>query len=200
VFSGIVEGRCKVKKIDKYPRGWRVSFEFEEDVDLNPGQSLSVDGVCLTVEEYENKVARFFLSDETLNKTKFGKVLCEGYVCNYERGLKVGSRIDGHFVLGHVDGVGEMVEIEDYGEDGWEVWVKIPESLEVYLSPKGSIALDGVSLTINEVRGNLISIRLIPHTLRITSLGLRKKGDLLNVEVDVIARYVVSYLEKYGKG
>ncbi len=200
MFSGIVEGRCRVKKIDKHLRGWKVSFQFEDDVKLNVGQSVSIDGVCLTVEEYKDKVAKFFLSDETLNRTKFGKVLHEGYVCNYERGLKVGSRIDGHFVLGHVDGVGEIVEIEDYGEDGWEVWVRVPERLEAYLSPKGSIALDGVSLTINEVQRNIISIRLIPHTLRITSLGLRKKGDLLNVEVDVIARYIVSYLEKYGKG
>ncbi|MEO0214191.1 MAG: riboflavin synthase [candidate division WOR-3 bacterium] len=198
MFAGIVEGRCKVVNFEDYGKGKRVWFEFENLKEFYTGQSISIDGVCLTVEEYESSRALFFLSDETLRRTKFGLTINTGYVCNYERSLKVGDRIDGHFVLGHVDGVGRIVRIDDYGDEGLDLYVEIPENLMVYVAEKGSIALDGTSLTVNGVRGNVISIRIIPQTLKITAFPFRKVGDLINVEVDVLARYVVNYLRRNG--
>jgi riboflavin synthase, alpha subunit len=195
VFSGIIEGRCRVREIKEGKRGLRVLFEFENLRGFYVGQSISIDGVCLTVEDFRDNLAEFFLSDETLRVTKFGRVLVEGYVCNFERALKVGDRIDGHFVLGHVDGVGEITEILDFGEEGWEIKVKIPKDLLKFDPRKGSIALDGTSLTINSVEGDEIRIRLIPQTLRITGFPYRRVGDLLNVEVDVLARYVHNLLK-----
>jgi len=195
VFSGIIEGRCRVREIKEGKRGLRVLFEFENLREFYVGQSISIDGVCLTVEDFRDNLAEFFLSDETLRVTKFGRVLVEGYVCNFERALKVGDRIDGHFVLGHVDGVGEITEISDFGEEGWEIRVKIPKELLKFAPRKGSIALDGTSLTINSVEGDEIRIRLIPQTLRITAFPYRRVGDLMNVEVDVLARYVHKLLK-----
>jgi riboflavin synthase len=195
VFSGIIEGRCRVREIKEGKRGLRVLFEFENLREFYVGQSISIDGVCLTVEDFRDNLAEFFLSDETLRVTKFGRVLVEGYVCNFERALKVGDRIDGHFVLGHVDGVGEITEILDFGEEGWGIRVKIPKDLLKFASRKGSISLDGTSLTINSVEGDEIKIRLIPQTLRITAFPYRRVGDLLNVEVDVLARYVHDLLK-----
>lgn len=198
MFAGIVEGRCKVVNFEDYGKGKRVWFEFENLKEFYTGQSISIDGVCLTVEEYESSRALFFLSDETLRRTKFGLTINTGYVCNYERSLKVGDRIDGHFVLGHVDGVGRIVRIDDYGDEGLDLYVEIPENLMVYVAEKGSIALDGTSLTVNGIMGNIISIRIIPQTLKITAFPFRKVGDLINVEVDVLARYVVNYLKRNG--
>ncbi len=195
MFSGIIEGRCRVREIKEGKRGLRVLFEFENLREFYVGQSISIDGVCLTVEDFRDNLAEFFLSDETLRVTKFGRVLVEGYVCNFERALKVGDRIDGHFVLGHVDGVGEITEISDFGEEGWEIRVKIPKELLKFAPRKGSIALDGTSLTINSVEGDEIRIRLIPQTLRITAFPYRRVGDLMNVEVDVLARYVHKLLK-----
>lgn len=195
MFSGIIEGRCRVREVKEGKRGFRVLFEFENLREFYVGQSISIDGVCLTVEDFRDNLAEFFLSDETLRVTKFGRVLVEGYVCNFERALKVGDRIDGHFVLGHVDGVGEITEILDFGEEGWEIRVKIPKELLKFAPRKGSIALDGTSLTINSVEGDEIRIRLIPQTLRITAFHYRRVGDLLNVEVDVLARYVHNLLK-----
>lgn len=195
VFSGIVEGRAKVRDVRDTGKGKRVTWEFEGDVRLKVGQSVAIDGVCLTVEEVKGRAATFFLSDETLKRTKFGEVLKEGYVSNYERSLKVGDRLDGHIVLGHVDGVAILREVIDLGEDGKEWVVEAPPGLERYVAPKGSVALDGTSLTVNSVEGNLFRIRLIPHTLKVTALDLRKDGDPLNFEADVIARYVERLLE-----
>jgi len=132
----------------------------------------------------------FFLSDETLRRSKFGEVLDVGYLSNYERSLKVGDRIDGHIVLGHVDGVARLLKVWDYGEDGKEWEVVAPEGLERYVAPKGSVALDGTSLTVNSVSGRTFRVRLIPHTLGITALSSRSEGDPLNFEADVLARYV----------
>ncbi len=195
MFSGIIEGRCRVREIEGRRRGLRVVFEFENLKDFYVGQSISIDGVCLTVENFRDNLAEFFLSDETLMVTKFGRVLNEGYVCNYERSMRFGDRIDGHFVLGHVDGIGEITEILDFGEDGWEIRVRIPDDLLKFVARKGSIALDGTSLTVNSVEKNEVKIRLIPQTLKITAFLHRKVGDLLNVEVDILARYVYNLLK-----
>lgn len=198
MFSGIIEGRCEVAGFEDYNNGKRVWFVFENLKEFYTGQSISIDGVCLTVEEYDGNRALFFLSDETLRRTKFGLSINVGYVCNYERSLKLGDRIDGHFVLGHVDGFGKIVKIYDYGDMGLDLYVEIPEKLMVYVAEKGSIALDGTSLTVNGVQGNVISLRIIPQTLKITAFPFRKEGDLVNIEVDVLARYVVNYLKRNG--
>ncbi len=190
VFAGIVEGKAEVAEVEDTGKGKRVVWKFDRELDLRLGQSVALDGVCLTVEGYNDRLGTFFLSDETLRRSKFGEVLKVGYVSNYERSLKVGDRIDGHMVLGHVDGVARLLRVWDYGEDGKEWEVEVPEGMERYVAPKGSVALDGTSLTVNSVSGRTFRVRLIPHTLEITALGHRREGDLLNFEADVLARYV----------
>ncbi|NPA80831.1 MAG: riboflavin synthase [Thermotogae bacterium] len=195
MFSGIVEGRAEVVRVRDGERGMRVEWKFPEGLTLEVGQSVALDGVCLTVERFAEGVATFFLSDETLGRTKFGEVLKPGYVSNYERALKVGDRLDGHIVLGHVDGVARLTKVRDYGDGGKEWEVEVPEELARYVAEKGSVALDGTSLTVNSVAGNRFVIRLVPHTLRITALGVRREGEKLNFEADVIARYVERLME-----
>ncbi len=201
MFCGIIEGRCKVVNVKHLNRGVRCYFEFDKTFEIYGGQSISIDGACLTVEDFEDNRAGFFISDETLRITKFGNVLETGYICNYERSLKVGESIDGHFVLGHVDGVGKILKIYDYGSSGRELLIAFPLDLSPYISRKGSIAIDGISLTVNSVERNTIKVRIIPKTLEITALKYRKEGDLVNMEVDVLAKYVVSYLmNRHDKG
>ncbi|NPB04528.1 MAG: riboflavin synthase [Thermotogae bacterium] len=195
MFSGIVEGRARIEEVIPVDRGKRVVWRFPEGVELEVGQSVALDGACLTVEEILEEAALFYLSDETLRRTKFSQVLIPGYISNYERALKIGDRIDGHIVLGHVDGVARLVSVKDLGEEGLEWTLEVPSGLAKYVAPKGSVALDGTSLTVNSVSDFRFTVRLIPHTLKITALGLRGEGDPLNFEVDVVARYVERLME-----
>lgn len=157
------------------------------------GASIAVNGVCLTVVERSEAHLRFDLSPETLARTALGR-LREGDPVNLERPVTLAARLGGHLVQGHVDGVGEIAVLTPRGE-GTELRVRLPERLERYVVEKGSVTLDGVSLTVTGVREGTIGIALIPHTLAVTTFGSAKPGDPVNVEVDVIARYVEKLME-----
>lgn len=196
MFTGLVEATGELKA--REPRGPGFRLEIGTDLEaLSLGESIAVSGVCLTVTELGK--AGFFadVSLETVEKTTLGR-LQPGRALNLERSLSVGDRLGGHLVSGHVDGVARASSIEPAGE-AVRVIVTAPTALMPFIAPKGSIALDGVSLTVNAVSGDQIELMLIPHTLGVTNLGALAVGDELNLEIDLVARYVVRFLEVSGQ-
>ena len=161
------------------------------------GASIACDGCCLTVTSVtaEGSGARFTVdvSNETCSKTTLGAWKA-GRRINLERSLKAGDELGGHVVSGHVDGVARIVEINQDGESR-RFTFEAPEHLALYIAPKGSVALDGTSLTVNEVMGHRFGVNLIPHTLTVTTWGSKKPGDQVNLEVDLFARYVARLME-----
>jgi riboflavin synthase len=187
VFTGIITKVGKI--IEKTERAKsECAFLIETGFsDLSLGESVAINGVCLTVAEFTpSGDASFYASPETLTRTNLGKLKRDSRV-NLERALRVGDRLSGHWVQGHVDGVGEVVEISQTGES-WNLSVRVPENLERYFVEKGSIALSGVSLTINSIDQNLISLMIIPHTWQNTNFFSLQSGDSVNIEVDILAK------------
>lgn len=160
---------------------------------LTLGESIAVDGACLTVVSFGAREFTAELSPETLHRTTLGHIVPRARV-NLERSLRVGDRLGGHLVTGHVDGVARVEEVTAQG-DMTEVTIEVPAELAPFVAEKGSITLAGTSLTVNRVAGNKLSVQLIPHTRTATTLGALARGALLNVEVDLIARYVERLLE-----
>jgi riboflavin synthase len=159
---------------------------------LTVGESVAVNGSCLTVVERDADSFRFQVGPETLHKTNLGQ-LRTGDRVNLERSLRVGDRLGGHFVQGHVDAIGAIAERIQQGE--WEmIRFRCPAELTKLMVPKGSIAVDGISLTIVEVGDNFFTVMLIPHTLANTTLGLKKPGDTVNLETDMLAKHVAKLL------
>ena len=190
MFTGIVEELGTVRSILSH----RLSVTCRavlEDSDV--GASLAVNGVCLTVVERGDGCLGFDVSEETFARTSLSRLL-PGSGVNLERPVTLAARLGGHLVQGHVDGVGEVLGREPAG-DGADLLVRISPKLERYLVHKGSVTLDGVSLTLAGLEGDRIRIALIPHTMAATTLGSVAPGDLVNVEVDVIAKYVERLLE-----
>ena len=162
--------------------------------DAAVGDSIAIGGVCLTVVGRDGDELAFDLSAETLERTTLGD-LHPGAVVNIERPATLASRLGGHLVQGHVDGVAEVTSVRPEGTDGIRLSVRLPQDLLRHVVEKGSLTLDGVSLTVAAVDRDLIDVALIPHTLHVTTLGSARAGDRLNVEVDVIAKYVARQLE-----
>lgn len=163
--------------------------------DLAVGGSVAVNGCCLTATTVEGDVLRFDLARETVARTRFERRLHPGVGVNLERPLRLSARLDGHFVQGHVDGVATVAAIRETGSSS-EITFDLPPDLARYCVEKGSIAIDGVSLTCAAVSGVKVKVALIPHTLAVTTLGRLKVHDLVNVEVDMIAKYVEKLLTK----
>ncbi len=177
--------------------GRRITLECPlEDRDLLLGASVAVDGVCLTVVGAGGGTASFDAAFETLRATTLGSK-AKGSQVNLEPALRIGDALGGHLVSGHVDGVGSLRTLEERG-DAWEVWFDAPTDLQRYIAPKGSITVQGVSLTVNDVDGSGFMVGIIPHTLSVTTLGQLSLGDAVNLEVDVLARYVARLLETGG--
>jgi len=193
MFSGIVERMGTVRRIISDPPGVRLVIESEEIArDTGIGDSISVNGCCLTVVELDDKTFGFDAGAETLSRTNLGR-LEEGSMVNLERSLKIGDELGGHFVTGHIDAVGHLDERQD--EKDWSTfWFRMPKRLTRQMASKGSIAVDGVSLTLVDVEDERFSIALIPHTLQITTLGRLGTGDPVNLETDVLAKYVEKQL------
>jgi riboflavin synthase len=195
VFTGIVEERGLVATTG----GGRLVVDAHTVVrDSDVGASVSVNGVCLTVVERTDTALRFDLSEQTLERTCLGD-LRPGDPVNLERPVTLVARLGGHLVQGHVDGVGQVTRVELDGSGGARVSVRLPGELSRYVVERGSIAIDGVSLTIAAVDDDEITVALIPHTLAVTTLGLAAPGRRLNVEADVIARYVERSMERSGR-
>ena len=191
MFTGIVTDVGKVKRIEK--RGdTHIVIATQYDVGaIDIGASIACSGVCLTVTDKGAGSDRWFAvsaSGETLAKTTIGKWK-EGQTVNLERPLKLGDELGGHIVAGHVDGVAEVTGISPEGESKRMLFAA-PKDLLRFIAPKGSVALDGVSLTVNEVKRDGFGVNIIPHTLKVTTFGNAKKGSRLNLEVDLLARYV----------
>jgi riboflavin synthase len=162
--------------------------------DAEIGASVAVNGVCLTVVERDGEALAFDVADETLSRSSLGR-LAEGDPVNLERPVTLMTRLGGHLVQGHVDGVG-TVESVDRDETGARLSVRIPSELSRYVAEKGSISVDGVSLTVAAVDGDRLTVALIPHTLDVTTFGSARPGDPVNVEVDVIAKYLEALVER----
>ena len=195
MFTGIVEERGRVETMG----GGRLVVDAHTVVrDSDVGASVSVNGVCLTVVDRTDTSLRFDLSEQTLERTCLGD-LRPGDPVNLERPVTLVARLGGHLVQGHVDGVGQVTRVEVDGSGGARVSIRLPGELSRYVVERGSIAIDGVSLTIAAVDGDEITVALIPHTLAVTTLGLAAPGRRLNVEADVIARYVERSMERSGR-
>jgi riboflavin synthase len=194
VFTGIIEGQGIVKKFNFKTKNHSAA-KMRIDLGnlakgLEIGDSVAINGVCLTATNISKNQADFEMIDETLKKTNLGMIKLGGKV-NIERSLRVGERMEGHFVLGHIDGTGKIVKIEKLSKE-IKFWIELPKDLARFVVKKGSITVDGISLTLVDVTKNKISVCIIPHTLKITNLGLKKIGDKVNIETDILGKYTIS--------
>lgn len=189
MFTGLVETTGEIIERREQPPGLRLVVRAPSIAErLKIGDSVSVSGCCLTLVETGPDEMHFDLGEETLRRTTLG-ALKVGSRVNLERSLAVGDPLGGHFVTGHVDGMGTLARREDVGE--WSTfWFRAPQALMPQMASKGSIAVDGVSLTLVEVTDDQFSVALIPHTLSVTTLGQLAPGDSVNLETDVLAKYV----------
>jgi len=193
MFTGIIVGTGKVTKLDQKTKN-RSAIQMTVNLGkyakgLKIGQSVAINGVCLSATKISNNNCVFEMIDETTKKTDLGNVKA-GSTVNVERSLKVGDRLEGHFVLGHIDGVATIIKIEKKPKEV-KIWFKIPKKLTKYVVKKGSIALDGISLTLVDVKKDIASVCLIPHTINVTNFKSKKIGDKLNIETDVLGKYVL---------
>lgn len=193
MFTGIVEQIGSVLDVAEQAEGRRLVLSGQGLVDVPVGASIAVNGVCLTAVKVEDERVTVEVIPETLNRTNLGEVGTGGRV-NLERPMRADGRFDGHIVQGHVDGVG-VVSAINHDDGGTLMTVEAPAGLMAFIVEKGSITVDGVSLTVAAMTERSFSVALIPHTLEFTTLGLRKPGDTVNLENDVIAKYVERLLE-----
>ena len=191
MFAGIVEEKGVVQKIEKKKNLYVLTIKAKKTFrGTKVGDSISVDGICLTVTRIGKGTMTFDVMKETLDVTTL-RYYKPGRGVNLERSLKMSSRIGGHFVSGHIDGVGvfrKQVTLPNYVE--WRLTVD--KSLKRYIVPKGSVCIDGVSLTVGEVKRAYFSVYLIPHTLDVTTFGIKRVGEKVNIETDILAKYVLS--------
>lgn len=192
MFTGLVELKGNLARRARRGPGYRLSVEGELGA-LTLGESISVSGACLTVVSSDGRGFDADVSLETASKTTLG-ALPVGAAVNLERALKVGDRLGGHLVSGHVDAVAELLRITPAGE-AQRLQVGFPRELGRFIAAKGSITLDGVSLTVNAVTDSTLEVMVIPHTLAVTTLGELRPGAPINLEVDTLARYAVRFLE-----
>jgi riboflavin synthase len=194
MFTGLVEGRGIVDQVRPDGATLALTIRAPQGFSSDPhiGESVSINGCCLTAVAVDKDLWSFEASSETLSRTNLGK-LRAGEPVNLERALPVGGRFGGHFVQGHIDGTAYVERVETDGE--WvTMWFRAPQALLRALVPKGSVAVDGVSLTVVEVTSDRFSVALIPHTLSVTTLGVRKPGDAVNIETDILGKYVEKLL------
>jgi len=193
MFTGIIQGVGKIEKISQNTKN-RSAFQMTVDLGkhakgLKVGQSVALNGVCLSATKISKNKCDFEMIDETIKQTDLGN-LVSGDKVNIERSLKIGDRMEGHFVLGHVDGVGIIKKIEKKPKE-IKVWFEVPKKLVKFVVKKGSIAIDGISLTVVDVTKNNASVCLIPHTIKITNFQSKKVGDKINIETDILGKYIL---------
>ncbi len=198
MFSGLIQAVSKILGIEA--RGRERIFKIERPNifdNMELGESIAINGVCLTVTYFDMKCFYVFASHETLSKTGLGHLKISDYI-NLERALSLSDRLGGHIVLGHVDGVGKIRRKRIY-QNSHIIEIEAPQELLPYIVPKGSIAVDGVSLTINSIQGNAFTVNIIPHTIEHTNLKYKKEGSLVNLETDIIGKYIFNFLKNYLK-
>jgi len=186
MFSGIIQAQGKISKVIKSKDF--LSIEVQSNLKgYKIGSSICCSGICLTATSVSKNKFTADISKETLKKTN-AKLWKKGTLLNLENSLKIGDEISGHFVFGHVDTTGKLLKIKKVGKS-WLVSILFPKTLKKYIAPKGSISLNGISLTINEINSNLFNCMIIPHTFKNTDIHKYKKNEILNLEVDMLARY-----------
>jgi riboflavin synthase len=196
MFTGIVEELGAVAALDAHAQGARLTVDCAVvREDLREGASIAVNGVCLTAIDLRPDSFSADLAPETLRLTNLG-ALRPGSRVNLERPLSPNSRLSGHIVQGHVDGAGEFLSLNPLGSDNWWLSIRIPQELDRYLVYKGSIAIDGISLTIAALDSGVLSVAIIPHTHRNTTLGGYRPGARVNLECDILAKHVEKLLQK----
>ena len=194
MFTGIVESKGKVLRVGYRGRGKRLTVELPTDLtDVQLGDSININGACLTVVEKKGQIIEFDLSSETLQKTVLGE-LREGDWVNLERALKLTDRLGGHIVTGHIDGIGVIVE-KRLETEFIHLSIRIPRPISKYVVQKGAIAIDGISLTVNECQDEDVKMVLIPDTIEKTTLANKRVGDRINIEADILGKYVEKLLE-----
>ena len=200
MFTGLVEALGRVGAVETVGSGRRLRVVAPDEPAwrLELGESVAVSGVCLTVVEVGQGRLAFDLAEETLRVTTLGE-LGAGDPVNLERPLRFDGRLGGHLVLGHVDGIGRVTGTRPEGDGVW-LEVEVPRGLRPLLIPKGSVTVDGVSLTVAGLEEDVFSVALIPHTLAVTTLGQRRRGDPVNLEMDVVGKYVRGFLEQWQQG
>lgn len=188
MFSGIIESSAKVIKVIPKNQAIIVQVHRPEDfLDLKVGDSIACNGACLTLDQFDHEQLSFVLAFETLKTLKINPDQLLNQIWNLERSLKFGDRVHGHLVTGHVEALGEIVKNEAFG-DSWFLDVLVPPELLKSIWKKGSLCLHGVSLTVNEVQGSIVSFCLIPETVRRTNLSQYQIGEFLNLETDYLAK------------
>ena len=195
MFNGIIFNKGVVYKILKRKNGLNVFLKSSLKISKkNLGDSISCDGVCLTLISYKNKILEFYLSNETLNKSNFKKIKLND-VINLELPLKFGQNISGHICQGHVDTICKVNNIKKI-DKSYFFEFKIPKKFKKYLVQKASILINGVSLTISKIKNDNFEIWTIPHTLKLTNLSKLNKNDLVNIEIDILSKYVKKFIHE----
>ena len=195
MFTGIIEELGTVGALELHARGGRLSIGCSRVLsDLTPGASMAVNGVCLTAVDIDADGFAADLAPETLERSNLGD-LKAGDRVNLERPLSLQTRLSGHIVQGHVDGTGTIEALDGLGDGNWELRVRVPPETDRFLVYKGSIAIDGISLTIASVADGVVRAAIIPHTYEATNLSERRKGDRVNVECDVLAKHIARLME-----
>jgi len=196
MFTGLIEALGRVERIEGTLAGVRLKLSASLADEVTLGESVAVNGVCLTVTATDGATFEFDVSPETARVTTLGS-LATGAPVNLERSLRAGARIGGHFVQGHVDGVGAIEAIGEEGES-YRVTVSLPDGLEPYVVHKGSIAVDGISLTVAAVNGHQFDVQIIPYTWQHTNLRNVRVGHAVNIECDILGKYVARAIELRG--
>lgn len=197
MFTGIIERPARITATADHPGGKRITISHRW-TDLAHGESISVNGCCLTVAEFDAGTATFDVIAETLDKSNLGG-MSFGELVHVERALAANGRLDGHFVQGHVDTTAELIHVVA-NEAEWRLRVRVPEPFVKYLMPKGSVCIDGVSLTIADLDEDWFEVALIPTTLDRTALGQRAVGYMFNFEADILTKTIVTHLERTQPG
>jgi riboflavin synthase len=196
MFTGIIEELGAVESIEGRAAGARLKVHCRKVLeDMTEGASIAVNGVCLTAVEIRAESFSADLAPETLRASNLGALRALSRV-NLERPLLPDSRLSGHIVQGHVDATGEFLSLESLGDENWWLKVRIPAELDPYLVYKGSIAIDGISLTIASLEGGVLAVTIIPHTYRNTTLGTYQPGNRVNIECDILAKHVEKLIRK----
>ena len=194
MFTGIITHIGKAQKITKNKNNCNIEIHSNMIVKKNEiGSSISCSGVCLTLEKSSKKLLKFYLSKETLDRTNF-KSIKKNDLINLEKSLKFGDRMSGHFVQGHVDITSKVNKIRNFGKS-WVIDFSLPNKYKKYVITKGSITINGVSLTINNIILNGFQISIVPHTLKLTNLINLKKDSLVNLEFDILGKYIRNFIK-----
>jgi riboflavin synthase len=194
MFTGLIEGIGRIKSVTKTGREMNLTIMPLFDMaDSKIGDSISVDGICLTITAFKDKILSMYASEETVSRSTMGR-LREGDEVNLERALSFAGRLGGHMVSGHVDGVGRIIRKEQV-QRSWLMRINIDKDMSRYVIEKGSIAVDGISLTVNSCKDDFFEVNIIPETAIITTILKKNVGDQVNIETDLIAKYVEKFFK-----